>query len=368
MWGSDADLAPPDAQPDGINDDEVVTTMDLTRRADRLEAALTRCHSMEALATTLFQNLQIDVPFAFGCLATTDPLTGVITWAYKSHPLEIGDEEMTATEYGEPDINQFAEIAGRPVPIGVLSHDTGGQPEHCRRFRDYLVPRFGFTDEVRMVLRARGLTWAALALYRAAGQAPFSAAETSQRLMAVQDVITDAVRRTLFSAEAIADDRASEPAVVIIDSAGQPRQMTRAARDRIEDLGGWDNGSLPASLLAIAASARAGAGVVSSRVRLGAGPWLTLHGSVLEGAGPGSSVVVTIDLARPAELTGLTLIGRGLTAREQEIATLVVRGASTKAIAAALHLSPHTVQDHLKAIFAKLGINSRRQLISQLNG
>jgi DNA-binding CsgD family transcriptional regulator len=44
----------------------------------------------------------------------------------------------------------------------------------------------------------------------------------------------------------------------------------------------------------------------------------------------------------------------------------VPQGASTRSIAAALHLSPHTVQDHLKAIFAKLGVTSRREMISQL--
>ena len=344
-----------------------MTTADQSLHVDRLEARLSRCSTMEALAMAVFRAVQVDVPFAFGCLATTDPLTGVITWAYKSHPLPIGDEEFTATEYGEADINQFSEIAAREVPVGILSEDTGGQPERCRRFRGYMAPRFGFSDELRMVFRARGLLWGALALYRGEGEAAFSGPDIS-RLMAVHDVITDAIRRTLFSSEPGGADLAPEPAVVIIDSNGQPREMTRTAHDRIADLGGWDNGSLPAGLLAVAASARATAGVASSRTRLGSGQWLTLRGAVLGGASDGPSVVVTIDLARPAELTGLTLIGRGLTAREQDIATLVVQGASTRAIATALHLSPHTVQDHLKSIFSKLGINSRRELIAQLHG
>ncbi len=65
-------------------------------------------------------------------------------------------------------------------------------------------------------------------------------------------------------------------------------------------------------------------------------------------------------------MSRLTLAARGLTAREQDVANLVLQGASTRAIAAALYLSPHTVQDHLKGIFSKLGVNSRRDMIAQL--
>ncbi len=70
--------------------------------------------------------------------------------------------------------------------------------------------------------------------------------------------------------------------------------------------------------------------------------------------------------APQAAIGELTLAARGLTAREQDVARLVLQGASTKAIAASLHLSPHTVQDHLKAIFAKLSVSSRREMIAQL--
>jgi len=43
-------------------------------------------------------------------------------------------------------------------------------------------------------------------------------------------------------------------------------------------------------------------------------------------------------------------------------------GLSTKQLVAALHISPHTVQDHLKAIFAKTRLRSRRRLVSHLAG
>jgi DNA-binding CsgD family transcriptional regulator len=86
----------------------------------------------------------------------------------------------------------------------------------------------------------------------------------------------------------------------------------------------------------------------------------------LDGPAGKGDVVVTIEPATGAQLSRLALTARGLSAREKDVALLVLQGASTRAISSSLHLSPHTVQDHLKAIFAKLGVNSRREMIALL--
>ncbi|WP_046014993.1 ATP-binding protein [Microbacterium sp. SA39] len=51
-----------------------------------------------------------------------------------------------------------------------------------------------------------------------------------------------------------------------------------------------------------------------------------------------------------------------LTAHELQIARLVATGATSKEVGAQLFLSPRTIEAHLRSIFPKLGITSRRQL------
>jgi DNA-binding CsgD family transcriptional regulator len=55
-----------------------------------------------------------------------------------------------------------------------------------------------------------------------------------------------------------------------------------------------------------------------------------------------------------------------LTAQERQIALLAREGMSNIDIAARLFLSPHTVAYHLRKVFSKLGISSRRELAAAL--
>lgn len=114
---------------------------------DRLRDVIGPEVDREELGELLYTELARYVPYDFACFATTDPASGVITWASKTRSLGIGDEEFAASEYGPADINKFEDVARRRPPVGGLTVDTGGHPEECRRHREFMTPRFGFTDE-----------------------------------------------------------------------------------------------------------------------------------------------------------------------------------------------------------------------------
>ena len=78
--------------------------------------------------------------------------------------------------------------------------------------------------------------------------------------------------------------------------------------------------------------------------------------------------MVTIEEASASER--LELFGRafGLTAREYELTGLLATGCDTRTMARRMSLSEHTIQDHLKSIFAKTGAHDRVTVLSRALG
>ena len=84
--------------------------------------------------------------------------------------------------------------------------------------------------------------------------------------------------------------------------------------------------------------------------RLGAVPWAERARRELRATG---------ETARKRNISPLA----ELTPQELQVARLVGEGATNKAVAAQLFVSPKTVEYHLRKVFAKLGIASRSELI-----
>jgi DNA-binding CsgD family transcriptional regulator len=132
-----------------------------------------------------------------------------------------------------------------------------------------------------------------------------------------------------------------------------------------------NSGRLPAAIYASAACVQSiddGTALPEAsptvRVRTINGDWLLVHATHLHGSV--EDIAVIIEPAHPSRNAPLVLSSLGLTHREAEVAQLVLRGASTKAIGTELHLSTYTVKDHLKSIFEKTGVRSRRDLVAQI--
>ena len=57
-----------------------------------------------------------------------------------------------------------------------------------------------------------------------------------------------------------------------------------------------------------------------------------------------------------------------LTARERDVCALVAGGATNREVAAALHMSPRTVEHHLRMAYRKLGVRSRTEMSGHFGG
>lgn len=318
------------------------------------------------------------VPWESACLATHDPSTHLMTSARKYGHLstvDTHDHEFGLIEYGTVEETAFLELTAAEVPAAGVHLTTGGDIERSGRMSRFMRPHFDFHDEARMVFRDGARSWGAMALFRGAGARPFDEADVAF-LASLSGPFAQGVRGGMLTRIATTPDTAAGPAgpaVLIVGPDDQVVQMSLGAEERIADLlQGRGPGDPMAAVGALVGAARRYArGETSapprSRIRGASGMWLVLHASPLTAfADRGGDVVVTIEEARPPEIVGLVVAAFGLTRRERDVTQLVLQGVDTKEIAATLHVSAYTVQDHLKAIFEKADVRSRRELISRV--
>ena len=77
-------------------------------------------------------------------------------------------------------------------------------------------------------------------------------------------------------------------------------------------------------------------------------------------------MAIIVEPAHPARIYPLLMAAYGLTERERDVTRLILQGSSTVTIAQDLVVSTHTVQQHLKSIFEKTGVRSRRDLVAKV--
>jgi DNA-binding CsgD family transcriptional regulator len=116
----------------------------------------------------------------------------------------------------------------------------------------------------------------------------------------------------------------------------------------------------------VAQASAAVSGTARARMRDAGNNWMVLQASrLITGDDPGQ-MVVTVEPATTHGLATLLLAAYGVTAREQEVCLEVLSGNATADIARHLFISPHTVHDHLKSLFEKVGVGSRGELVARL--
>ena len=332
---------------------------------------------LDTYLTESLASLQRVVPVDAVCLATVDPSTRMLTSTRKYGDLwgrDERDHHWGLLEYGLPEETAFVHMHDTGVRALGMHQTTGGDVETSRRISELIKPYYGYGDELRTLLVDRDHLWGAVAMFRATDSRPFDAAEV-EFLASLSPVLGQGVRTGLLASLAASApiDSPSGPAVVIIGEDDAVVQVNAGADRWLAELVQGSAGAAASGIVGslVGAARRYARGEClqppRARVRTMSGLWLVLHATPLSPRnGAGGEVVVTIEEARPPEIVPLVVAAFGLTARERDVTALVLQGLDTKEIGALLHLSAWTVQDHLKSIFEKASVRSRRELIARI--
>lgn len=305
------------------------------------------------------------------CWYTLDPASLLITSHFNPLVPELPPEALVL-EYYEDDVNKLVDVARSEHGVQTLHEATNGDPSATPRWQANI--KMGGDQELIAALRTRsGEVWGALGLYREPDAPMFDATDKSFVRSAARH-LADGARRALLVGEASEPDQANGPGLVVLRDDWSIESATPGVERWLEDLpdGDWDTGRLSSAVLAVAGRALRTAerptepGEVSvSRVLSRSGTWVVLHGAALVSSNA-RRVAVIIEPAHPARISSLLMAVYGLSDREKELTRLVLQGLSTSEIAQRLVVSPHTVQQHLKSVFDKTGVRSRRDLVSKV--
>ena len=342
--------------------------------AERLRARIRDASSTAPDSETFRQEvldaLHAYVPFDATCLGGTDPYalvpTSLTTRGYEDLRAYAVALEVEYGESEEP--GSFESMVRAGIPIMTLRETADDRPRSTRRYAELLAP-YGLGEEVRMVLRGTdGLVWGVSTMSRR-GQRRFDAGEEAV-LGSVLDEIGDGLRTMLFrDAVRRMVEVPDGPAIAVIGADNEFETVTPAALAHLERLG-WGPAGAPVGLApAAAAAARlraSGQESIVLRSRTRDGEWLVIRAGRYDSGHPPRRVVMTVERAQPPEIVALLAAACKLTPRECQVLLLTLRGGTREEMARALHLSPYTVQDHLKSIFAKAGVHSRRGLVARL--
>ncbi|MFB9279538.1 LuxR C-terminal-related transcriptional regulator [Cohnella cellulosilytica] len=346
----------------------------------RIERLAEQAVSSREFRLELLARLREAFPFDGACCSVVDPRTLLSAGAVTEDGVEAIHHRLFEYEYGYRDYNRFEELAEADRPAAALGIATEGDPERSARFREVLRPA-GFGDEMRAALVSGGRCWGFLTLLRGKDRPSFTEEELVL-LTSLVPTIASALRRTSLALSDAAEEPGLEPGVLVVVSDGvhlaELSATDAAARwlAALREAEGIGAGILPRPIRAVCTRALAGetgtgkelANGKAARtcVRLSGGSYVTIRADKLVGQASALQLAVVFELAQPADRLPLIAEAYGLSEREKQLLGTVVRGLSTREISRELHISVHTVQDHLKSIFAKTGVSSRRELIWRL--
>ncbi len=339
---------------------------------DNLAAGVARaCRSgldPDALRGEVLPRLRKAVPVDALWWAAADPATLLFTRSYREELPEESGPYFVENEFLRQDVNKWTDLARDPAGVRTLMQATGGRPAGSDRYRGIFAP-LGLQDELRAVLRVRGVCWGYICLHREVASARFSAAE-ARFVQQIAPHIAEGIRMGLLRQDCDLESPMDGPGLVLLAADGAVAGMNQAAGRWLEELGGRSDGSdLPIEISALATRLRhldaAEPALPRLRARTRSGRWAVLHASWMNSEAA-DTIAVIVEEAAPADVAPMIMTAYGLTSREKTITGLVCQGLSTRQISDRLHLTTDTVQDHLKSVFDRTGVHSRGELVATI--
>ena len=313
--------------------------------------------------------LSVDAAF----FASVDPATLLFTAALAEEPLAAATSQFLDNEFARADVNKFSGLAASTDSVGTLDHATRGDRAASARYREVMAP-LGLGDELRVALVSGGRCWGVLCLHREDAASGFAEDEVGL-LRRVAPQLGEGLRKGVALFSTAPDASIAEgPGIIVL---GADLSVVSINPRAEHWLGSMDDVDWPAALdlpLPIYAAAaqliadREGLPEpAATRVRRAGGGWITVQASPLRGTA-GFQIAVLLEAASGSQFSSLVLAAHGLTPAQYRVAALVLQGRSTRHIVNELHISSNTVQEHLRAVFDKFGIGSRRELVAALSG
>lgn len=349
------------------------------QRAEQVRRDIIRlCHTgldSRTLRVETIKHLRKIIPIDVSFFSTADPATLLFTGAVVDEILARVTAQFLENEFFHDDVNKFFWLARSATPVGGLIRATEHQMDQSPRYREILAP-IALGDELRAALITGGACWGFLCLHRDRSGPHFTAAEATF-LARLTPHMAEGLRTALLFGNATRPQVPDEPGLLLLADDLSVVAITPAAERWLTEIAEDDwprRHALPSAVSAVVARLQAlerGTNILPEllpkvRLRTRSGQWLVLHASRLSGQSTQRQVAVIFEEARPAEIAPLIVQAYDLSKREGEIMQSVLRGLSTAEMAGTFHIATYTVQDHLKAIFGKVGVRSRRELVGQL--
>jgi DNA-binding CsgD family transcriptional regulator len=340
--------------------------------ADVTASIIAVCHRSyppDRLKAEVLTRLRRVVPADALWWATSDPATLLFTQAFREGIPDHLIPYFVDNEFQGDDVNQWTSLARHRDGVTTLARATEGDFEASARYRDLFQP-LGLGDELRAVLRTQDACWGLMCLHRETGHSFTDEEQQLVRVLAPH--LAEGLRAGLLAVGAAESSVVDAPGIVMLDQSGDLLAASASALAWFAELGhgGGQQQSVPAEVGTAAGLLRHADGVPAAvprlRVRTRAGRWAVLHASWLDGATGDRQIAVIIEPATPTEVAEVIMLAYGLTERERTVTKLICQGYSTAQIADQLWITANTVQDHLKAIFDKTGVRSRREVMARI--